>query len=189
MTAIPEATSRDLWSHGSSQSLRDLLASSLLSLLLIPDETRPIYFSSPWISDFVLLDNHFRQFGDLFSERDFQSELRFSEYLAELSKRTQIRIITVRNDTSEAFLRSPLIRDNAQITVCFAPDEHHEKGILAPGFYIQGSMNITYSGVWIRGEKVVYHCGTSGEAKERIVRAYLEFDRYWGILSNRAYGE
>ena len=189
MIAMPEAVSRDLWSHGGSQSLRDLLASSLLSLLLIPDERRPVYLSSPWISDFVLLDNHFRQFGDLFPERDFQAELRFSEYLAELSRNCQIRIITVRNETSEAFLRSPLIRDSPQISTRFAPDEHHEKGILAPGFYIQGSMNITYSGVWIRGEKVVYHCGSTPEANEKILRAYLEFDRYWDILSKRAYGD
>jgi len=188
MIEVPVSASRDLWSHGSSQSLRDLLASALTTLLLMPNAGRAVYFSSPWMSDFVLLDNHFRQFGDLFPERDSQSEIRFSEYLSELGRTQEIRLITVRNPTSEVFLRSPLL-ESPGISVRFATDEHHEKGILAPSFYIEGSMNITYSGVNIRGEKVTYHADTSAASKQKILRAYLEFDRYWDVLRGSGNGK
>jgi hypothetical protein len=189
MIDVPVSSSRDLWSHGSSQSLRDLLASALTTLLLMPNAGRAVYFSSPWMSDFVLLDNHFRQFGDLFPDRDSQSEIRFSEYLAELSRIQEIRLITVRNQTSEAFLRSPMLVANSKIRVCFATDEHHEKGILAPSFYIEGSMNITYSGVNVRGEKVTYHADASAASKQKLLRAYLEFDRYWDVLRGTSDGK
>ena len=46
-------------------------------------------------------------------------------------------------------------------------------------------MNITFHGVHIRGEKITYHTASSDEGREKIARAYLEFDRYWRTLDAR----
>ena len=35
-----------------------------------------------------------------------------------------------------------------------AGEDLHEKGLLTPDFYLEGSMNLTYSGVHINQEKV-----------------------------------
>lgn len=176
------APSRDVWSHGSGTQAIDLISSSLATLLLIPAFASPIYFSSPWISDFALLNNQFRQFSSLFPHLDGRSEIRFSDVLVSISRRMPVRIVTVSNDTSNNFVRSPLLVDSPGIATRFAPEVHHEKGILTPWFYIEGSMNITYHGVHIRGEKITYHVASSDEGRRKIARAYLEFDRYWSTL-------
>ena len=182
MTNLSVATSRDIWSHGSGTQLPDLLSSCLATLLLMPESSRPIYFSSPWISDFALLNNRFRQFSSLFPALDSRTEVRFDEFLATVSLRMPVHIITVATETSKNFVNSPRILQASAITVRYAPEEHHEKGILTPWFYVEGSMNITYHGVYIRGEKITYHATNYGEGRQKIARAYLEFDRYWESL-------
>lgn len=175
-------TSRDIWSHGSGTQLPDLISSCLATLLLLPANSKPIYFSSPWISDFALLNNQFRQFSSLFPEFDSKAEVRFGEYLATVSLLMPVRIITVANDVSRNFVESPAVRKARGVEVRYAPEEHHEKGILTPWFYVEGSMNVTYHGVYIRGEKITYHTASSNDGQQKIARAYLEFERYWSSL-------
>ena len=175
--------SRDIWSHGSGTQLPELISSCLATLLLLPPNAKPIYFSSPWISDFVLLNNQFRQFSSLFPELDSRAEVRFGEYLAAISLLMPVRIITVANDTSKNFIASPALRNAPGVDVRYAPEEHHEKGILTPWFYVEGSMNVTYHGVYVRGEKITYHTPGSPDGRQKIARAYLEFDRYWSSLA------
>ena len=62
-------------------------------------------------------------------------------------------------------------------------DKLHEKGILTPLFYIEGSMNITFSGVMLNDEKVIFHAGDDLPVRARIQNAYLEFERRWKLLS------
>jgi len=50
---------REIRSHGTSLSCRDLLGSALAILLLEADERKHVYFASPWISDFVLVRKSF----------------------------------------------------------------------------------------------------------------------------------
>lgn len=177
------ASSRDIWSHGSGQRLRDLLTSSLLTLLLMGKVDRPVYISSPWISDFVLFDNRYREFASLFPELADQTIIYFSEYLMRLARQTQVRMITTRNEISEGFLDLLKHKKVSIDILCrFAGGEYHEKGFLAPSFYIEGSMNFTYSGVYVRGEKVTYYCGQGKDGSARILGAYLEFDRQWKLL-------
>lgn len=173
--------SRDVWSHGSSQHLRELLASSLSTLLLLEGD-KHAYFSSPWVSDFVLFENHFGQFSALFPGFSDQAEIRFSDYLVCLAKKLPVRIITTNSEVSFGFRNQLELRHASRIQVRTAPDEYHEKGILAPSFYIEGSMNITYSGVYVRGEKVTYHAACNQQGASKISAAYLEYDRRWGIL-------
>lgn len=144
-------------------------------------ESRPVYVSSPWVSDFVLLQNHSLEFAALFPRLSDQSEIRFSEYLKTLSTRLPVRIITTQNETSEAFFAN-FGEDSASIEYRFAVDEYHEKGLLAPFFYIEGSMNFTYHGLYVRGEKITYYCGLGAGGAQKILGAYMEFDRRWDLL-------
>jgi hypothetical protein len=180
---ILRSASRDVWSHGGGHQLRDLLGSVLGTLLLIGGEAKPAYFSSPWISDFVLFQNSYREFGALFPEIADQSEIRFGEYLMRLSRKLPVRLITTRSETSEGFIKRLELSGNSRIEHRFAPDEYHEKGILAPSFYIEGSMNITYSGVYVRGEKITYHSAANQQGANKIAGAYLEYNRRWENLA------
>src|SRR5262245_17992664 len=103
--------SRDIWSHGSGTALQDLLASVLGNLLLQGPSTRPVYFSSPWMSDFPLFQNHFGEFSALFPDLTEQDEIHFAEYLARLSVHRPVRVVSVRTQTSETFARIPTLQD------------------------------------------------------------------------------
>lgn len=178
----PTLQSRDIWTHGGGWPLPDLLRSSLASLLLL-GEDRPAYFASPWITDFDLFDNRFRAYEGLFPRLAEQPWIRFSDYLSVLSARLEVRLLTMDNDRSTSFLNTAVLRTAPGITCRFGPSRFHEKGILAPTFYIEGSMNLTHHGVRVRGEKVVYHTGGSEKMPAKIAAAYLEFDRHWASLS------
>jgi hypothetical protein len=173
--------SRDIWTHGGGWPLPDLLRSALASLLLLGDD-RPAYFASPWVTDFDLFDNRFRDYAGLFPRLSEQPWIRFSDYLGVLSTRLEVRLLTTDNDRSDAFMSNPTLKNAAGVSCRFGESKFHEKGILAPTFYIEGSMNITHHGVRVRGEKVVYHTVAGGRMPPKIANAYLELDRHWMSL-------
>jgi hypothetical protein len=174
--------SRDIWTHGGGWPLPDLLRSVLGSLLLLSRQNKAAYFASPWITDFELFDNRFGDYSSLFPRLSDQSWIRFSDYLIRLSDLMEVRILTTVNDRSSTFLSDPRF-SNCSIVGRFGHDDFHEKGILAPKFYIEGSMNITHHGVRVRGEKVVYHAAKEEGITQKIAGAYLQFDRHWTSLS------
>lgn len=174
----------DVWSHASGTMLQDLLTSALASLLLSGSDNRPAYFSSPWMSDFPLFPNHCEQFSGLVPEYADAPDIYFTQYLEQLSLRRPVRIITVHNATSDAFATKPIWRTSRNVSIRFVAETYHEKGMLTPLFYLQGSMNLTYSGVYVRDEKITFHAGPESVEVELIERAYLEFDRRWTFIAN-----
>jgi hypothetical protein len=174
--------SRDLWSNGSSAALRDILVASLASLLLHPRDDRPAYFSSPWMTDFPLFDNEFRQFSTLIADRAAEPRIWLGSFLGALARRRPVRVIVVQHPPSLTFANHQVFQEG-RVALRFAPETYHEKGILTPLFYLEGSMNLTYSGVYVRDEKITYHAGSDEATAERISRAYLEFGRLWENLS------
>jgi hypothetical protein len=178
---------RDVWSHGSGQQLQDLLGSALITLMLPTADSRPVYLASPWMSDFVVFNNAFRQVVAMFPALAERSEIRLSDYLLALGTQRSVRIITTHTATSDAFtsqLRARLAeRPESNVQMRFASSEAHEKGILAPSFYISGSMNITHNGVYVKGEKLTYHAAAEIDENDRVARAYHEFDRQWALLA------
>lgn len=182
--STPRQTSRDIWSHGNAEQLRDLISSALSTLLLLGKENKPAYFASPWISDFVLFDNRFRQYEILFPEIADNSDIWFSDYLLNLSRNIPVRLVTTRTPTSQVFLKKISVFRTYQVEWRFAREKFHEKGILAPSFYIEGSMNITYSGLNINGEKITYYTSLGKTGANKIASAYLELDRHWENLGD-----
>ena len=100
---IEQAYNRDIWSHGNGTQAVDLVSSALATLLLLSGNGSSVYFSSPWISDFPLLNNQFRQFSALFPHLDARAEIRFGDVLVSVARRMPVRIITVDNEVSNNF--------------------------------------------------------------------------------------
>jgi len=175
--------SRDIWTHGGGWPLPDLLRSVLASLLFLGKQERPAYFASPWVTDFDLFDNRFGDYTALFPRLGDQPWVKFSDYLVRLSRDLEVRILTTDNPRSAAFLADPRFQTAETIAYRMGHGSFHEKGILAPSFYIEGSMNITHHGVRVRGEKIVYHAVVGSGVPQKIAGAYLEFDRHWRALA------
>lgn len=180
---VAQLLSRDIWTHGGGWPLPDLLRSALASLLMLGSQDRAAYFASPWITDFDLFDNRTRDYAALFPRLAEQPWIRFSDFLQALSSQIDVRLLTTDNDRSAAFMDNPALRAATRVAVRFGDSKFHEKGILAPTFYIEGSMNITHHGVRVRGEKVVYHSVAGVGLPAKIASAYLEFDRHWKTLA------
>ena len=174
--------SRDIWSRAGSLQVRDLLASLLLSRLLLESDAGPLYVCSPYLTDFPVFDNVFGQFQPLFRLRpEFgeQGSVLFSQALIELSGRMPVRIIGVPGEYADAFLHATVCANAPNISGRYASDLYHEKGLLCPAFYLEGSMNFTYSGVYRRDEKITAHTPDTSEGQQKISAATLEFNRLW----------
>ena len=171
-------TSRDIWTHGGGWPLPDVLKTCLSSLIIKDQSGKPIYFASPWITDFELFDNRYKEFSSLFTELSDRSFIMFSDFLTILSHKYKIRVIITKNERSNSFTDNQNFKN---IKVKFAKDDFHEKGILTNYFYIEGSMNITEHGVRVRGEKIVYHSvkNKNEQYPSKFAQAYLEFNRFW----------
>src|SRR5207253_3359073 len=126
-----------LWASSQSLELPDLIRSLLGLTLLAAQRERPVYFCSPWMSDFPVFDNAFGEFSALFTDLADQRHIRFSDFLVELANSTSVRIVTIRSDTSKAFLANPRISRVRGIGIRFADNSLHEKGILTPHFYLE----------------------------------------------------
>jgi hypothetical protein len=179
--------SRDIWSRAGSLQVRDLLASLLSARLLAASSASPLYVCSPYLTDFPLFDNVFGQFQPLFRSRpEFgeRSQILFTQALMELSARMPVRLIGVPGKYADAFLRSAVRIECPNICGRYASDLYHEKGLLCAAFYLEGSMNFTYSGVYNRDEKVTAHTPDSPEGQQKIAAATLEFNRLWEALKD-----
>ena len=171
----------DIWSNAASWRLRGLVQSSIVNLLLAGTYERPIYLCSPWISDFPVFDNALGQYSSLVPMVADRMRINLSDCLAQLSINNDVRIVSKKTPASDTFCSMPILSVGS-IQTRMSDDKLHEKGILTPLFYIEGSMNITFSGVRLNSEKVVFHSGDDSPVRARIQNAYLEFERRWKLL-------
>jgi hypothetical protein len=173
----------DIWSNAASSQLRDLLSSALACVLLRTDwpSNAGVYICSPWISDFPVFDNRYGQFDVLVPRSRGTSRIRLAEVLIGLASVTTVRVISKETEATRQFLASGDFAE-AGVQTRMAGDELHEKGLLTPDVYLEGSMNFTYSGVHLNQEKVSYHAGNDRPVVERIASAYAELDRRWRQL-------
>ena len=173
----------DLWSNPANVELRHLFRSAMALLLLLDTPSRPIYVCSPWISDFTVFDNRFGEFAHLIQGAEERSSIRLSDCLQQLAHLHDVRIISRRTDVTLGFLDNPGLTNDG-VKAVLADDDLHEKGFLTPIFYFEGSMNITYSGVHINKEKLLFHAGEDADVARRMSLAYLELDRRWSQLTS-----
>jgi hypothetical protein len=180
--------SRDIHSRDGGKKVRDLLASFFGTLLLGAGTKRPMYLISPWLSDFRLLDNAFGQFKTLLRYQTHLAEnpsIFFSEILIEVSDRLPVRIITWPDEKSRAFAGKFDKVEDVQVKFEKAQKDH-QKGLLSDLFYFEGSMNFTYSGLYLNREKITCNAAFESEGNLKINEAYLEFERIWDNLESTA---
>ena len=175
---------RDIWSNAANAQLRELLCSSLACVLMRTDWSshRAVYVCSPWISDFPVFDNRYGQFDALLPRARGVSRIRLGDVLCALSAVCAVRIVSKKTEATRQFLAAQDF-SGLNVQIRMAGEELHEKGLLTPDFYLEGSMNLTYSGVHVNQEKVSFHAGADRPVVQRIAAAYAELDRRWKQLA------
>jgi hypothetical protein len=160
---------------GQFLALADLLQSIFVTELIRP--SNPLFISSPWISDLDLIDNSARQFAALAAAWPARS-IRLSEILTTILERGgSVIVITGRSESNQSFLGVAREIESAhprRFRVIIA-DDVHEKGICGDDFSLDGSMNLTYNGVRVNKEYVIFTTIPREVAERR-----MEFLHAWG---------
>jgi phosphatidylserine/phosphatidylglycerophosphate/cardiolipin synthase-like enzyme len=172
-------TRRIFKSATTSQNLiRELLQLMLLGELLAPGGERA-WLVSPWISNIVLFDNRAGGFGPVNPEWGAR-EIRLIEVATELMARgTQLGIATSfdeHNDPLVAALSEAVDEAGMSEMLVIVRRQHlHTKGVLLKRGLLTGSMNLTYNGLELNDEMVVYDT-----TLKTLAEARLNFESYVG---------
>ena len=141
-------SSRLIYSQGGNQALRDCLI-SMFSLEVI-HPSKEIYIISPWITNAEIIDDQHLHFGNLFPFAS-SKKITLADILLTFAWRgSSVRLIC---DPDNQYTKEFLALLGNQVE-CKVLDENHEKGMMTDNFYLHGSMNFTYSGIYINGERV-----------------------------------
>lgn len=173
-------TSRRIFKSAvTSQNLiRELLQLILLGELIAPSGER-VWLVSPWISNIAILDNRAGGFSAVNPEWGSR-QIRLIEVAVNLMARgCPLGIATSLSDHNEAFLDElgeATHESGLTEKLSIIRREHlHTKGILLKRGLLTGSMNITYRGLELNDEAVVYDTAPLSLAQARIsFESYLE---------------
>jgi len=162
-----------------SQNLvRELLQWMLLGELMAPGGQR-LWLVSPWISNVVVLDNRAGGFNGVNPEWGAR-EIRLVEIAVQLMARgCSLAVATSLDDHNVGFIDA-LSEGAAEIGLIeqlriIRRENLHTKGILLSRGLLTGSMNITYRGLELNDEAVIYDTSTESVAQARInFESYLE---------------
>lgn len=176
MTAPRYKTRRIFRSAITSQDvIRELVQTMCLAELMAPSPE--LWLVSPWISDFVLLDNRNGRF-DAINPQWQRREIRLVDYaLQVMTNGTRIIVVTRPDSHNQTFLNRLADRANeaglADHIELLQLERLHTKGILTKSSLLLGSMNLTYNGLEINDESVSFETATEAVAKARV-----EFETY-----------
>jgi phosphatidylserine/phosphatidylglycerophosphate/cardiolipin synthase-like enzyme len=156
-------------------AISELLQSMFVGELLLAGES--LWLVSPWVSNIVLIDNRSGNFDTLNPEWS-RREIRLIDVLLSLMSRgSHVSIVTRRDEINVSFING--IRDRVQDLglselLKIEMKEHlHTKGILLSKSLLTGSMNLTYSGLVINDECIIFSIDP-----DDIARTRLEFEKY-----------
>jgi hypothetical protein len=148
---------------------RDLVEAVFASELLQPSDK--LWLVSPWISDLAVIDNTAAAFSGL--EPDWGARLvPLSEVLARIvGLGGSITVVTRPDDLNLPFLQAIRSRTSDHLANgrlrLIERDRLHEKGILGGHFHLAGSMNLTFLGVEINDECLIYETDPDVVARAR----------------------
>jgi phosphatidylserine/phosphatidylglycerophosphate/cardiolipin synthase-like enzyme len=175
-------TRRIFKSAVTSQNLiRELLQLMLLGELLAPGGERA-WLVSPWISNILLFDNRAGGFGSVNPEWGSR-EVRLVEVTINLMARgTPLGIATSFDTHNDAFIAT--VSEAAEEAgfsdrLLIVQRQHlHTKGVLLKRGLLTGSMNLTYNGLELNDEMVVYDTNAKTLAEARLnFESYVEVDK------------
>jgi phosphatidylserine/phosphatidylglycerophosphate/cardiolipin synthase-like enzyme len=164
-------------SLATSQNLvRELLQMMLLGELISPGGQRA-WLVSPWISNVVLFDNRAGGFNAVNPEWSGREVRLIEVALCMMARGTSLGVATNFDDHNDGFLES--LRAGAEEAglldkLAVVRRKHlHVKGILLKRGLLTGSMNLTYRGLELNDETVVYDT-----TSQTIAEARLNFEAY-----------
>jgi hypothetical protein len=159
-------TPRDLNGPGQTAAIRDVLQAILIAELLRPSSN--LWITYGWISDVEALDNTGRAFGAL--QPDWPATwIRLSRVLGAVAVRGgRIRLVCRNTAHNEAFLAT--LKDSRRRSGAEIID--WRMGLL------EGSMNLTQSGLNTNDERISLRFDSAGVAQRR-----LELEDAWTRLS------
>jgi phosphatidylserine/phosphatidylglycerophosphate/cardiolipin synthase-like enzyme len=172
-------TRRIFKSAATSQNLiRELLQMMFLGELLAPGGERA-WLVSPWISNVVLFDNRPGGFSSINPEWGSR-EIRLVEILTDVMARgTMLGIATSMDDHNDPLIAAlATAADEAGLAdrLCVVRRQHlHIKGVLFKRGLLTGSMNLTYNGLELNDEMVVYDT-----TPKTLAEARINFESYVG---------
>lgn len=162
----------------SQNLIRELLQTMLLGELLAPGGKRA-WLVSPWISNVVLFDNRAGGFAAINPEWGSR-EIRLIEVATDIMARgTPLGIATSFDDHNTPLLE--MLSNAAEEAglsklLTIVQREHlHIKGLLLKRGLLTGSMNLTYRGLELNDEMVVYDTDLKTLAEARLnFESYVE---------------
>lgn len=176
MSVTPYQVRRIFRSALTSQDMiRELLQMICLAELLCPSEE--VWLVSPWVSDLVLLDNCAGAF-DAVNPQWRRREIRLADLAVQLMINTSRVTLVTRPDEHNGTFIGKLEERAAEAGVddrleILLVERLHTKGILTATGLLSGSMNLTYSGVELNDECVVFDT-----CPEAVAKARLAFRQY-----------
>lgn len=162
----------------SQNIIRELLQMMFLGELIAPGTDR-VWFVSPWISNVVIFDNRAGGFGSVNPEWSSR-EIRLIEVAVNLMVRgTPLGIATsydIHNDPFLLALREMAEEEGVLSKLFVVQRQHlHTKGVLLSRGLLTGSMNLTYNGLELNDEMVVFDVSAKNLAEARLnFEAYVE---------------
>jgi hypothetical protein len=160
---------RDLYSPGSPTVPAAFLESLFVSECLHPSER--LWITSAWISDIEVVDNSARQFASLDSAWP-AAKVRLTAVLSTiLGQSADVVVVTNTSSANRPFMeRMEALKPvhGSRLHLIRAANLH-EKGILGERFMLDGSMNLTYHGVYINEEHLIYRTDPAKVAERRRV--------------------
>jgi hypothetical protein len=165
----------------SQNLIRELLQQMILSELLAPGGDRA-WLVSPWISNVVLLDNRAAGFSALNPDWG-EREIRLIEILVYLMARgTPLGIATSFDGHNDPLLTAlEVAAQDAGVgdkLVIVRRALLHTKGLLLSRGLLTGSMNLTFRGLELNDEHVIYDTTRQPIAQARIAfESYLSGDQ------------
>ena len=172
-------TRRIFKSAVTSQNLiRELLQLMFLGEYLAPGGDR-VWLVSPWVSNVVLLDNRAGGYSSINPDWR-QGEVRLAELMTDLMARgTPLGLATSHDAHNDPFIErlTTAAQENgvAEKLTIVRRQHLHTKGILVKRGLLTGSMNLTYRGLELNDEVVVYDT-----VPKTLAEARLNFESYLG---------
>jgi hypothetical protein len=166
--------SRDIHGPAQSRAIRDVLQTLFAAELLQP--SKPLWLCFAWVTDLQLLDNSARQFALL--QPDWPAApIRLSNVLdALLARGGKINVVIRDHEHNETFITvlERLRAEHGSAIRWAVGDKFHAQGLLGERYFLNGSMNLTVSGVSVNEEHVVLRLDPALLAQQR-----LEFTERW----------
>lgn len=160
----------------SQHAVREVLSIVFAQELLVP--SREVFIVAPWISNIVVFDSRLGQYATLNPEWA-KREIRLVEVLVAVAANGTALHIHTRPDEHNKTFKGRIIDAMAdaglqdQLRWSDKNAQLHTKGVLTDRVLIDGSMNLTESGVSINDESV-----TVSFEPEQIAGARMHFEIY-----------